>query len=90
MKHPDRIARYQGSLTDLATEVGDLRYDALATFLDALSAKLASDGGKDAARGRAKLAASLARTSSHLAEAARETETTWQICTPYMRDDDKP
>lgn len=90
MKHPDRIARYPGSLADLAIEVGDLRYDALATFLDALSAKLASDGDKDGARGRAKLAASLARASSHVATAARETETTWQICAPHMRDDDKP
>jgi len=90
MKHPDRIARYPGSLTDLATEVGDLRYDALATFLHALSANLATDGEKDGARGRASLAASLQRASALVADAARETETTWNTCAPHMRDDDEP
>lgn len=90
MRHPDCISRYPGSLDDLATEVGDLRYDALATFLHALSAKLASDGDKDGARGRARLAASLHRASVLVADAARETETTWKICAPHMRDDDEP
>ena len=90
MKHPDRIARYPGSLADLAGEVGDLRYDALAEFLHALSSKLASDSEKDGARGRARLAASLQRASTLIADAARETETTWKICAPHMRGDDKP
>lgn len=84
MKHPDRIATYSGSLTDLATEIGDLRYDALSEFLNALSAKLATDGDSDGARGRAKLAASLRRASGHLKDTATDIDTAWAICAPRM------
>lgn len=89
-KHPNSIGPFEGSLDDLAARIGDLRYDALAHFLAQLSAKLASDGDKDAARGRRKLADSLARASAITGEAAAEVERTWRICAPYMPEAPQP
>jgi hypothetical protein len=52
MIHRDTPDRYAGTLGDLAAELGDFRYDALAEFLRLLAAKLAEDAAKDAGRGR--------------------------------------
>ena len=59
MQHADHVERYPGTLAELANELGNLRYDALATFLAALAEKLEGDSLQDAARGRKKLAAEL-------------------------------
>ncbi len=84
MTHETTVTRYAGTLSELAGELGDLRYDALAAFLQGLSAKIHRDGDADAGRGRAKLAASLRACAVHLANAARDTETAWRIAAPYM------
>ncbi|MBC7806958.1 MAG: GNAT family N-acetyltransferase [Akkermansiaceae bacterium] len=84
MTHETTVTRYAGTLTELAADLGDLRYDALATFLQDLSAKIDRDGRADAGRGRKKLAASLHACAAHLADAARETQTAWQISEPFM------
>ena len=47
MVHREDIDRYPGTLAELAVEVGDLRYDALAAFLRALADKLAADAASD-------------------------------------------
>lgn len=86
MKHPDRIVRFPGSLSDLATETGDLRYDCLALFLAALSTKIAVDGDADAARGRPRLAASLHGAAAALAEARAHIDEAWRISAPHMDD----
>jgi hypothetical protein len=84
MKHADCVEKYPGTLAELAEELGNLRYDALAVFLASLSAKLEEDSLKDAARGRKKLAATLHAASSELAEAAGAIEKAWVICEPRM------
>ena len=84
MKHANHVERYPGTLADLATELGDLRYDALATFLAALAAKLADDSTQDAARGRAKLAVALTVASGAVADAAGAIGRAWAICEPHM------
>jgi hypothetical protein len=84
MIHWEDIERYPGTLAELAGEVGDLRYDALASFLRSLAAKLESDGNADAGRGRPKLAASLRGGAARVMEAAAEIERAWSICAPHM------
>ncbi|NRB53987.1 MAG: hypothetical protein HRU41_40440 [Saprospiraceae bacterium] len=61
MVHRSTLENYQGSFQQLAEELGDLRYDALAEFLQHFSEKLAKDSLADEKRGRAKLAKCLAQ-----------------------------
>ena len=84
MVHRERIERYPGSLADLAGEVGDLRYDALAGFLRALADKLAADGAADAGRGRPQLSAALGDGAAGLAAAAAAIDRAWAISSPPM------
>ncbi len=84
MIHNGTIESYPGDLETLATELGDLRYDALAIFLQALSDKLKKDGKKDADRNRRKLATHLQNTADLLNDSAEEIQAAWKICEPYM------
>jgi hypothetical protein len=70
MTHADHVERYPGTLAELAIELGDLRYDALAAFLAALAAKLEGDSARDAARGRRQLAAAHSAASIEASKAA--------------------
>jgi hypothetical protein len=82
--HRDDIRRYPGTLAELAGELGDLRYDALAAFLHALGDKLAADAAADAARGRPSLAAELTGGAAGLKAAAARIERAWAISAPHM------
>jgi hypothetical protein len=83
MTHADHVERYPGTLAELADELGDLRYDALATFLSALAAKLEGDSLQDAARGRKRLAAALHAASVDVSDAASAIANAWVICEPH-------
>ncbi len=84
MIHKPTVEKYPGDLKTLAVELGDLRYDALAHFLQALSDKLREDGQKDADRTRKKLATHLQNTADLLNDSAEEIQSAWEICEPYM------
>ena len=84
MPHANHVERYPGTLAELATELGDLRYDALVIFLTELAAKLEADSLKDAARGRQKLAAKLLAASGEVSDAAEHIAKAWSICAPHM------
>ncbi len=84
MIHKATVEKYPGDLKTLAVELGDLRYDALAHFLQALSDKLREDGQKDADRKRKKLATHLQNTADLLNDSAEEIQSAWEICEPYM------
>jgi hypothetical protein len=84
MIHREDVEHYQGTLAQLAKEVGDLRYDALALFLRSLAAKLESDGTADAQRGRVKLATTLQKSAEAIKEAEIEIERAWSICARHM------
>jgi hypothetical protein len=68
---------YEGGYPKLADDLGNLRYDALAEFLELLAAKIDRDAGADAGRGRAQLAAELQAAAERIARA-------WRICKPFM------
>jgi hypothetical protein len=83
MKHTNTVTRFQGSSDQLAEDIGDLYYDALALHLHLLAEKMAKDSIADAARGRNKLAAELMACSGNLKQAALHIDSAWSICEPF-------
>ena len=86
MIHPKHIDRFNGSLTELAEDLGNLQYDVLAEVLGLLAAKIEQDVTKDSERGRVKLAASLKQCADNLNNAEDAIIQAWAICQPYMKD----
>ena len=84
MKHKSWIKNYEGNFEKLAEEIGDLRYDTLAEFLELLGKKIEIDGQKDNSRGRTKLANSLQGSAKALIESSKNIKEAWRICEPYM------
>lgn len=84
MHHATHVERYPGTLAELAVELADLRYDALAAFLTELAAKLDADSLADGARGRRQLAAVLQSASEGAASASEAIARAWRICEPHM------
>lgn len=86
MRHPQSPPGFSGTLSELAEQAGDLRYDALRDLLALLAAKVERDADKDATRGRQQLAAALRRTANGLAQAADASGEAWRISEPFMRE----
>ncbi len=84
MDHREDIGHYPGTLTQLAGEIGDLRYDALASFLHSLAEKLDRDRKSDQERGRPQLASTLQAATLSVKAAATTIEQAWTICAPRM------
>jgi hypothetical protein len=82
--HRENIEHYPGTLADLANELGNLRYDALAAFLQSLAKKLELDAIADSNRGRSKLASALLEASMSVLNASEEMNRAWAISAPYM------
>lgn len=81
-KHKTEIEGF--TLAELATEIGDLRYDSLCKFLDLLSEKIRTDGAKDKIRKRVFLASSLNIAQSHIENASHSISDAWDISKPHM------
>jgi hypothetical protein len=79
-KHTRKVKGVGFSNYELALRVGDLYYDDLALFLDALHKKLNEDALADENRGRKKLAQNLYNASNALKEASISIEKSWDIC----------
>lgn len=84
MIHKTTVEKYNGTLTDLAEDLGNLRYDALVDFLQHLSAKIERDAAQDQAKGRPQLATALRGCSEKLSAASLDIATAWKICDPYL------
>ncbi|MEL6721407.1 MAG: hypothetical protein AAFP82_22095 [Bacteroidota bacterium] len=84
MIHKSTVENYLGTMEGLAEEIGDLQYDALATFLECLANKIQKDGDKDKGRGRIKLASHLHDCSEQL-RACKSIDKAWVICKPHMK-----
>ena len=84
MVHQTKVKSYPGTLEKLAVEIGDLRYDALAEFLELLAQKIEIDGDKDKSRGRSQLAAQLHRCSTNLQTCKESIDKAWVISEPFM------
>jgi len=86
MEHQKWIKGYEQDFQRLAEEVGDLRYDSLAEFLELLAKKIKQDANNDRDRGRYHLSEFLYETKDKLAKAADSAGYAWKICEPYMPD----
>lgn len=84
MKHKDTVD-YPGGMTQLAEDIGNLKYDSLQLFLILLSQKIENDGNKDLERGRLKLSENLIEASRALAASSANIGKAWKICEPYMK-----
>lgn len=84
MIHRSEITNYSGTMEELAEEIGNLKYDALARFLELLAHKIEADGKKDESRGRVQLSGNLYKTAEKLLESKTYIEKAWVICKPYM------
>lgn len=90
MPHETTLPRYSGTLSELADDIGNLRYDALVALLQNLSTRMESNSNAESARGRQKLAEFLHACAAHIADAARETETAWRILEPLIQTVTEP
>lgn len=84
MKHTHQIKSYTGTHRQLAEDIGDLYYDALADFFRLMAEKMDRDAQADAGRGRHKLATELAACAQHLQQAAEHIDFAWTICEPHV------
>lgn len=71
----------------LAEQLGDLRYDALAGFLQAMSDKMRKDGDADLGRQRKNLARELHTSADELQAAGEAITRAWKLCAPFMEKD---
>jgi len=83
-KHKRVIEKYDGSLQQLAIDIGDLHYEALSLLLQEFTIKLNADGNKDLDGGRKKLAMALYRAAEAIEEAEKHISEAWKISKPFM------
>ncbi len=83
-KHPDKVVGFDGSIEDLARNVGNMRYDSVERFITALADDIERQADDDAKKGRTKLADVLYATAGRLYQARDEMSNSWKICKPYM------
>lgn len=69
---------------DLATKIGDLRYDDMVALFLQLALKLKTDSQADAARGRPRLATHLLNASKFIRIATQDIKDAWDISAPHM------
>jgi len=87
MKHPDYVEGFEGTLKDLASKVGKMRYDSVKQFLEALAEDIVVQADADKDRGRSELSKALYQTAETLRQAKTDMAQVWKICKPYMKSD---
>lgn len=85
MIHKSAIEKYAGSMEELVEEIGNLKYDALANFLELLANKIQEDGKKDEERNRIKLSNHLFKSAEKLKESKASIDKAWVICEPFTK-----
>ncbi len=82
--HLTCVPRYPGTLEELANEIGNLRYDALIVFVNALRSNLHQQSLNDFERGRTQLSMTLEDAACDLQSASTSLQKAWRISEPYM------
>jgi hypothetical protein len=85
MKHPDHVEKYDGTLDDLAKDIGRMRYDSVADFLEYLAKDLQAQADYDKSKERPQLSGTMYDIVDKLLEAKKQMDKAWRICEPYMR-----
>ncbi len=86
MKHPDYVEGFNGSLEDLAKAVGNMRYDKVEEFIEALADDIVQQAEKDKENGKTCLATRLYETADKLYSAQNCIGKAWKISRPYMEE----
>lgn len=86
MEHKTLVAGHN-DLKSLATTIADLRYDALAEFLEHLSVKLSQDANADKGRNRPRLSSELEGAADYVSFARNFVNRAWQISKPHMMNE---
>lgn len=87
MKHKIKLEGFEGTLEELAKDIGNLRYDAQLKFLEKYAANLAEQALADRKRGRTKLADKLQEASIKVRGTYHELRDAWNISKPYMKEE---
>lgn len=85
-KHKKEIVKYNGSMKELANDIGDLHYESLKDFLLMLSSKIEKDSENDRKGGRIKLSEALLKSSEHLYKSYEFINDAWLISKPFMKN----
>lgn len=85
--HTDNVPNYTGTLDDLATAIGNMRFDALAKFVGLLADELSRQAKSDWDRNRRRLSARLDCAVMDLHDVQYHVADAWKICEPFMKDD---
>jgi hypothetical protein len=86
MKHPDHVEKYDGTLDDLAKDLGKMDYGSVAKFLEYLANDLQAQAEYDKSKGRPQLSGTMYDIVDKLLEAKKKMDKAWRICEPYMRN----
>ncbi|MCF6206991.1 MAG: hypothetical protein L3J47_08905 [Sulfurovum sp.] len=79
-KHTPMIRGVGLELEEIASRVGDLYYDDMARFLEALVEKLQEDANADNDRGRTKLSAHLRESAGYIQKSVEQIKAAWEVC----------
>lgn len=82
--HTREVEKYDGSLWQLANDVGNLHYDSLNIFLKFLGDKLVIDAKKDYGARRTKIAGELALAAAAIKDAEKFALKAWETSKPFM------
>ncbi len=81
--HLVHVAGWNNSIQELVKAIGEMRYDALAEFMQLLSEEFDRQADADEARGRNKLANELKIIADNVSSAKFGLDIAWCICEPY-------
>lgn len=87
-KHPKTLKLNYSTVDDLISDIGNLKYDSAIEILKKMGDEYQRQANADLClRNRIKLATALYQTARKCYETADELLTVWNICEPYMSDD---
>lgn len=79
----DYVKKYDGSLEELAKDIGAMSYDAISRFLGCLADDLKRQQGIDDSLGRKKLVKAEQELLENLYNAREKMDRIWEICKNY-------
>ena len=85
MIHESKVIKYPGTLKELADDIGYLRYDKTAEFIQQLANNLRKQAKGDEKRDRLTLAKEGYDTADYLDKAYESMMKAWKICEPNMK-----
>lgn len=85
MEHKKVVEKYNGSLKELARDIGDLHYESLQELFHEISQKLLMDAVKDRQSDRPKLGKELSSAAANLEYGSQAIERAWEISKPFMK-----